>query len=48
VRSQAVARRTAQAKQIMGLLMKYGIIIPKGIFYVRKHTPLILEEVKMV
>jgi transposase len=45
VRSQAVARRTAQANQIRGLLIEYGIIIPKGISYVRKHIPLILEEI---
>ena len=44
VRSQAVARRTAQANQIRGLLMEYGITIPKGVSYVRKHIPLILEE----
>lgn len=44
IRSQAVARRTALANQIRGLLMEYGIIIPKGISYVRKETPLILEE----
>ena len=28
VRSQIVARRTAQANQIRGLLMEYGVIIP--------------------
>ena len=44
IRSQAVARRTAQANQIRGLLMEYGIIIPKGISYVRKEIPCILED----
>ena len=44
IRSQAVARRTAQANQIRGLLMEYGIIIPKGISYIRKEIPLILEN----
>jgi transposase len=44
VRSQAVARRTAQANQIRGLLMEYGLIIPQGISYVRKSIPLILED----
>jgi len=44
IRSQAVARRTAQANQIRGLLMEYGIIIPKGIAYVRKEIPCILED----
>lgn len=44
IRSQAVARRTALANQIRGLLMEYGVIIPKGISYVRKEIPLILEN----
>lgn len=44
VRSQLVARRTAQANQIRGLLLEYGIIIPKGITYVRKAIPLILKD----
>ena len=44
IRSLAVARRTAQANQIRGLLMEYGIIIPKGISYVRKEIPFILED----
>lgn len=44
IRSQIVARRTAQANQIRGLLMEYGIVIPKGISYVRKEIPLILED----
>jgi transposase len=43
IRSQLVARRTAQANQIRGLLLEYGVIIPKGIGYVRKEIPLILE-----
>ena len=43
IRSQLVARRTAQGNQIRGLLLEYGIIIPKGISYVRKEIPLILE-----
>ncbi len=44
IRSQAVARRTAQTNQIRGLLMEYGLIIPKGIAYVRQQIPLILED----
>ena len=44
IRSQAVARRTAQANQIRGLLTEYGIIIPQGISYVRQQIPLILED----
>lgn len=44
VRSLLVARRTAQANQIRGLLLEYGIIIPKGIAYIRTRTPEILED----
>lgn len=44
IRSQAVARRTAQANQIRGLLMEYGLIIPQGISYIRKSIPQILED----
>ena len=43
IRSQVVARRTAQANQVRGLLLEYGVVIPKGISYVRKEIPLILE-----
>lgn len=44
VRSQVVARRSAQANQIRGLLLEYGIVIPKGIGVVRKAIPGILED----
>lgn len=44
IRSQVVARRTAQANQIRGLLMEYGLIIPQGISYVRKFIPIFLED----
>jgi len=44
IRSQLVARRTAQANQIRGLLLEYGIVIPKGISNVRKEIPSILEN----
>lgn len=44
IRSQAVARRTAQANQIRGLLLEYGLTIPQGISHVRKQIPLILED----
>ena len=43
IRSQLVGRRTAQANQIRGLLLEYGIVIPQGIRHVRKQLPLILE-----
>ncbi len=44
IRSQAVARRTAQANQIRGLLMEYGLVIPQGIVYIRKSIPAMLED----
>ena len=44
IRSQAVARRTAQTNQIRGLLMEYGLVIPQGISYVRKTIPRLLED----
>ena len=44
IRSQLVGRRTAQANQVRGLLMEYGIIIPQGISYIRKSLPDILED----
>jgi len=44
IRSLLVGRRTAQCNQIRGLLMEYGIIVPKGIGYVRKQIPRILED----
>ncbi|WP_274378324.1 IS110 family transposase [Neptunomonas antarctica] len=44
IRSQAVARRTALANQIRGLLTEYGVIMPQGISYIRKHIPMILED----
>jgi transposase len=43
IRSQLIARRTAQSNQVRGLLLEYGIIIPQGIRYVRQQLPLILE-----
>ena len=44
IRSQLVARRTAQANQVRGLLLEYGVVIPKGISFVRKALPCILED----
>ena len=44
VRSLLVSRRTAQANQIRGLLLEYGIIIPKGIACIRTRIPEILED----
>ena len=39
-----VKARTAQANPIRGLLMEYGITIPKGIRHIAKHIPLIRED----
>ncbi len=36
IRSLLVSKRTPQPNQIRGLLMEYGIVIPKGINQVRK------------
>lgn len=44
VRSLLIGRRTAQANQIRGLLMEYGIVIPQGINQLRKAIPNILED----
>lgn len=44
MRSLAVARRTAQANQIRGLLLEYGIEIPVGRANVNKRLPRILED----
>jgi len=44
VRSLLVGRRTAQANQIRGLLMEYGLIIPQGINQLRKAIPDMLED----
>ncbi len=44
IRSQAVARRTAQANQIRGLLMEYGLILPQGISHIRRSIPSLLED----
>ena len=39
-----VKARTAQANQIRGLLVEYGIIIPQGIANISKQLPEILED----
>ncbi len=48
IRSLLVGRRTAQANQIRGLLMEYGIIIPQGIKQLRKAIPEILEDAENI
>jgi len=44
VRSQWVGRRTAQANQIRGLLLEYGVVLSKGMNQIRKAVPDILED----
>jgi transposase len=44
MRQLAVERRTAQVNQIRGLLLEYGIAIPKGRAQVRGTLPDILED----
>lgn len=39
-----VRARTAQANQIRGLLIEYGIVIPQGICNISKRLPAILED----
>lgn len=43
-RSQAVAQRTAQANQIRGFLLEYGLVVPQGIAHLRQRLPAILED----
>jgi len=43
-REQVVCRRTAQANQIRGLLMEYGLVIPKGRKVLCAHIPDILAD----
>jgi len=44
IRSMVVADRTALINQTRGLLMEYGIVLPKGPDYVRRQLPRILED----
>jgi len=43
-RSLAVSHRTAQANQMRGLLMEYGIVVAKSVAALRKGIPEILED----
>ena len=43
-RSLSVSHRTAQANQIRGLLMEYGVVIPKSMASLRQGIPDILED----
>ena len=43
-RSQAVGQRTAQANQIRGFLLEYGLVVAQGIGNLRQGLPVILED----
>ena len=39
-----VKARTAQGNQIRGMLAEFGLILPKGLAFVRERVPLLLDE----
>ena len=43
-RELIIQERTATSNHIRGLLLEFGIVIPKGLVYLRKRVPLILED----
>jgi transposase len=47
IRESLVKRRTALANEIRGILFEYGIVIPKGINYIKTHVKEIIEEEKV-
>jgi transposase len=44
VRERLVKHQTALANQMRGLLLECGVVIPQGIYRLRKHLPRILED----
>lgn len=44
VRSRLVSARTQLANQVRGLLMEYGIVLPRQIHQLRRGLPQVLEE----
>lgn len=46
IRERLVRHRTGLSNEIRGLLLEYGIVIPKGISHVHSKLPVILEEVR--
>jgi len=44
VRSRLMSNRTALVNQIRGILLEYGVALPKGVASVRKALPLLLAE----
>lgn len=45
-RERLVRSRTALCNEVRGLLLEYGIVVPKGVHQLRKALPLLLEEEK--
>ncbi len=43
-RELAMSHRNAQANQLRGLLLEYGLVVPQGIGKLRKRLPEILED----
>jgi transposase len=44
VRQGFVRARTAQANQVRGLLAEFGIVVPKGIGYLERQVPELIED----
>lgn len=44
LRERRIADRTALCNQLRGLLMEYGLVLPKGISTLRKRLPELLED----
>ncbi len=43
-RELAISHRNAQANQLRGLLLEYGLVVPQGIGKLRQRLPEILED----
>ena len=44
IRERLMKHRTATGNQLRGLLAEYGIVLPKGLHYLRAQVTLILED----
>jgi len=44
IRERLMKHRTATGNQLRGLLAEYGIVLPKGLRYLRTQVPMILED----
>jgi transposase len=45
-RQGMIKARTAQANQIRGLLVEFGLVVPQGITHLYQRVPLLLEQAK--